>query len=299
MEIVKAKYGLDLTPVAAHRKVVHADTSLKIIEADDPLLKAIHEKLIAPYFPQDDRDECQAIHNYLAQNEANREKRIRYYVVAALRKGALVGTTIFSFVGGNRFCMMNGQYTSVVPEERRQHLAQTLSDHRVKVAKAAARDFGYRTLDLSVITLATSQDNSNGSNGANNLNGSNGSNGKNGSHGKNGSNGANGSNGSHAFAVSPDPTTLRKIWHAFGHDWVNFPFVQLPIADGKKALRALLGVKRHSSKYIQRDYLTKDEMKCIIDACNYFRVSQASNESYPEYQEMIEFLERNPEISIG
>jgi hypothetical protein len=297
MEIVKAKYGLDLTPVAAQRKVLHADTFLKIIEADDPLLSAIHEKLIAPYFPVDDRDECRAIYNYLAQNDANREKKIRYYVVAALRKGALVGTTVFSFVGGNRFCMMNGQYTSVLPEERRQHLAQTLSDHRVKVAKAAARDFGYRTLDLSVITLATAQNGANGANGSNGTNGSHGANGSNGSHAANGSNG---SNGSHAnFENSPDPTMLRKIWHSFGHDWVNFPFVQLPIADGKKALRALLGVKRHSSKYIQRDYLTKDEMKCIIDACNYFRVSQAPNESYPEYQEMINFLERNPEISIG
>jgi hypothetical protein len=302
MEIVKAKYGLEITPVAAHRKVVHAATSLKIIEANDPLLDAIYEKLIAPYFPRDDRDECQAIRNYLAQNDANREKKIRYYVVAALRKGALVGTTIFSFVGGSRFCMMNGQYTSVLPEERRQHLAQTLSEHRVKVARAAARDFGYRTLDLSVITLATAQNNPDDSNGAHSSNGSNGahsSNGSNGSNGSNSSNGSNGSNGSHAFVVSPDPTMLRKIWHSFGHDWVDFPFVQLPIADGKKALRALLGVKRHSSKYIQREHLTKDEMKCIIDACNYFRVSQAPNESYPEYQEMLNFLERNPEISIG
>lgn len=264
MEIVKAKSMLELNTAAAHQRGIQGDTSFKTLSPDDPLLKVIYDELIAPFFPDDERDEYDAIQSYLAQNEANRKKNIQYYVVAALRGGHLIGTTIFSFVGCHGFCIMNGQYTTVVPEERRQHLAKMLSNHRVELAHEAAREFGYRTLDLSIITLAETQ------------------------------------NGSHAFdAPSPDPTTLRKIWHAFGHDWINFPFTQLPLADGKKCSRALLGVKRHSSQYLQRNYLNTQEMKCIVDACNFFRVSKAPNAAYPEYLEMIKHLEQHPEFRIG
>ena len=206
-------------------------TVFKSVAAGDPLLDLIYEQLIFPFFPSNDCDERRAIDIYLANNKVNRKKRIQYHVVAALKNRALIGATIFSFIGCENVCFMNGQYTAVMPEERRKHLAKMLSNYRVEIAQLEARRFGYPALDLSIITLASSQ------------------------------------NRSVAFPnpASPDLATLQKIWRDFGHGRIHFPFVQLPLAESKASSPALLGIKRHSDRYLHRDYLTKEEMKCIVD----------------------------------
>jgi GNAT superfamily N-acetyltransferase len=235
---------------------------LKSVGADDPLLRRIYEKLLVPFFSSNDRDDYQALNTYLADNDANWEKRIQFYVIAALRNGALIGTTIFSFIGYDHLCLMSGQYTSVVPEERGQNFGRTLSNYRVKVAQDAARRFGYQALDLSIVTLTEPQ------------------------------------NGHHKFHVPPstDLNALKKIWHNLGYEWVDFPFIQLPLADNKRSSPALLWLQPHSHQYRRRNFLTKVEMKEIIDACNYFRISKAPNADYPEYQRMMDVLEQQPQI---
>lgn len=264
MGLEEAKLSLREKADSNHPAPVSDDTSFKLVVPDDPLLDLVYEQLILPFFTDNERDERHAIYTYLAHNEVNREKKIQYYVVAALKNGRIIGTTIFSFIGSKNFCFMNGQYTSVVPEERRQHLARRLSDYRVKMAQVEAKRFGYRALDLSIISLSNSQ---------------------------------NGSSVSHNS--SPGLATLQKIWRGFGHERIDFPFIQLPLADGKASSPAFLRVKRHSDYYLGRNYLTKEEMKCIVDACNYFRISKAPNTFYPEYLEMLVFLERHSRIKIG
>src|SRR5229473_6505035 len=131
-----------------------ATSLLTVDDPNDPLLEDIYCKLILPYFPNDDCDAPHGFRTFLALNNENQKKKTQYYVVAALKGSKLIGTTIFSFVGCETFCFMNGQYTAVLPEERRQNLAKTLSDRRVQVCQAEAERFGYDELDFTIITLA-------------------------------------------------------------------------------------------------------------------------------------------------
>jgi hypothetical protein len=241
------------------------ETHLRMVGHADPLLSLIYEKLLVPFFSNNERDEYQAINTYLADNDANLKKKIQFYVVAALKNNTLIGTTIFSFMGCNHFCLMSGQYTTVVPEERGQYIGRALNNYRVKIAQTAARQFGYRTLDLSIVTLTEPQ------------------------------------NGSREFCSpsSLDLITLQKIWRSLGYQRIDFPFIQLPLADEKSSSQALICIKRHSSQYSRRNFLTKEEMKYIIDACNYFRISKKPNASYPEYQLMMDVLEKHSQIRIS
>jgi GNAT superfamily N-acetyltransferase len=238
---------------------------LDVENASDPLLDLICDKLILPYFPHDDRDERDAIGTFLALNDENRWRKIQYRVIAALRGNALVGTTIFTFFGCDGFCFMNGQYTSVMPSERGRGLAKALSYHREKAAQEMARRFGYRDLDFTIITLANPQ------------------------------------NGSARpdMSQSPNHKVLQAIWLRWGHDLIDFPYIQLPLADGKAPLsNVLLGIKRYSDRYKARDYLTAGEMRRILEACNHFRFSQKPNEQYPQYIAMLNLLECRPQTRI-
>jgi hypothetical protein len=238
---------------------------LRVNDPNDPLLDDIYSKLILPNFPHDDRDAPQSFRTFLALNDENRAKKTKYHVVAALKGSTLVGTTIFTFNGCDTFCFMNGHYTAVLPEERRQNLAKTLSDHRVQVCQMDAKCFGYQELDFTIITLADARTGCESPNGDS----------------------------------SPSPETLKMIWRGWGHELIDFPYVQLPLADNQNCLvNVLLGIKPHSERYKHRDYLTTPEMKCVIDACNYFRLSTTPLSSYPEHREMFEFLERHPNTRI-
>jgi hypothetical protein len=255
---------LDQTALPASTEIAQTKL-LRVDDPADPLIDVIHRNLIAPNFPSDDRDSPEAIRTFLRWNRANRKRKIAYHVVAALRGGAPIGTTIFSFTGCERFCFMNGQYTSVVPPERRRRLAQLLSDYRVSLAQAEAIRFGYSALDFSVITLADPR----------------------------------------TVCIrederyAPSPAIVKRMWRGFGHAAIDFPFVQLPLADGNKALAEVeLGIKIHSEAYRDREYLTSGEMKCILEACNCFRVSKGANSSYPQYRAMLDFLDRHPVTRI-
>ena len=93
--------------------------------------------------------------------------------------------------------------------------------------------------------------------------------------------------------------TLQMIWRGWGHELIDFPFVQLPLADNKHCLvNVLLGIKPHSDKYKHRDHLTIQEMKCVIDACNHFRISTTPLSLHSEYRQMLDFLERHPNTKI-
>jgi|GEM_PF-6160601 len=238
---------------------------LSLDDPSDPLLDDICNKLILPYFPDEDRDGRDAIGAFLSDNNANRERKIQYRVVAAVKGATLVGATIFTFFGYDGFCFMNGQYTSVMPSERGRGLAKTLSCYREATAQTLARNFGYSELDFTIITLANPQ------------------------------------NSPECLKEPgcPNHRTLQAIWRRWGHDLIDFPYVQLPLADGKAGLSdVLLGIKRYSDRYRERDYLTASEMKNIIDACNYFRLSKTPNERYPQYRAMLDFLRRRPQTRI-
>ena len=238
---------------------------LAVETPSDPLLDQICEKLILPYFPYDDRDERDAIGAFVALNDTNWRKKIQYRVIAAVRGSSLVGATIFTFFGCDGFCFMNGQYTSVMPEERGRGLAKTLSGYREEAAQAMAHEFGYRELDFTVITLANPQ------------------------------NGLARSD----TARAPGHKTLQAMWLRWGHHLIDFPYVQLPVADGKASLSdVLLGIKRYSDQYRSRNYLTAGEMKCILEACNYFRLSNTPNDKYSQYQAMLDLLRRRRQTKI-
>lgn len=151
---------------------------------------------------------------------------------------------------------MSGHYTVVLPKERGQHLATWLDRYRQEIATVTAKRFGYDALDLSVVTMPV----------------------------------LNGPISVTRSARSAALLNVEKIWRHLGYRQLNFPLIQVPLADGKKATSQSLWIKRHTQLYLERDYLLKHEVEFIIEASNYFRQSKAPLTCYPGYSLMKKFL---------
>lgn len=241
-----------------HRSESAEQIVLKLIDPGDPVLRVIYHRLLLPFFSANDRDSCEAIYSYLTQNKSRRQRRIRFYVAAAFKNANPIGTTIFGFFGWDDFCLMSGHYTAVLPEERGKHLGTKLDSYRQEIAQITAQRFGYRGLDLSVITVPSSNNASGG--------------------------------------APADFSPAEKIWHHLGYKRLDFPFVQLPLADEKSSSPQTLWIKRDIPPFGERGYLSKEQVKRILEACNYFRQSKGPLEFYSEYRSMLDFLFNTSQI---
>ena len=235
---------------------------LRLVDHEDPMLDVVYRSLVAPFFSVNDRDSCEAIQSYLLQNEANRKKRIQFYVAAALINRIPVGATIFAFFGWDDFCLMSGHYTAVLPEARGKHLATRLDEFRLRVAGNAAEGFGYAGLNSAVITIPVSND---------------------------------------VRAISEgnpldEAGAVENVWRHLGYRQVDFPFVQLPLSDEKQASPQSLWIKQYNRH--ERDHLPGNQMQRILEACNYFRRSEEHIDSYSEYRAMIELLRNMSEVRV-
>lgn len=234
----------------------------KEIGPGDPVLDLIYGTLLVPFFSDNDRDSCRDLHAYLSQNEVNRRKRIKFHIVAALVDTVPIGTTIFAFFGADDFCLMSGHYTAVLPGERGKHLATRLDRSRQEIATITARCFGYDALDLSTVTMPLF-------NKVTDVNRS---------------------------MSSKAVINAEKIWKHLGYHRLDFPFIQLPLAEKKKPTSHSLWIKRHTQCFLERDFLSRDEMQFIIEASNYFRRSRTALTSYPEYTLMVEFMQNHRQL---
>ena len=236
---------------------------VRLADAADPLLRQIYADLIVPYFSFNERDSFAAIRSYLNQNSHNETNHVRFYVGVALRKSMPLATTIFAVFGSPELSIMAGHYTAVRPEERGKKLARRLDAYRELMATAAVQSFGYDRLDLSVITIPRT-----------------------------------------LAGKMTDQSFPReflqseKVWRRLGYRRLDFPFVQLPLADDTHCSQQTIWLKPHSSQLAGRDFLWPCEVKRVVDACNHFRDSQRSLDSYSEYRAMLRSLSLGHRIKI-
>jgi hypothetical protein len=235
----------------------------RLADAEDPILRQIYADLIVPYFSFNERDSLAAIRSYLNQNSHNETNHIRFCVGVALRDSIPLGTTIFAVFGAPELSMMTGHYTAVRPEERGKKLARRLDAYRALAATAAVRSFGYERLDLSVITIPRT---------------------------------AVGQMTDESFAK--EFVQSEKVWRRLGYRRLDFPFVQLPLAPNRRCSKQSIWLKLHSTELAKRDSLWPCEVKRVVDACNYFRNSPRSLDSYSEYRLMLRTLSAARRIMI-
>ena len=236
-----------------------AAISFRLLSNRSPLLNVIHKTLLVPYFAEDDRDNKGALHTYLAQNHENYGNRVQFYVVAAVKRRRVVGTTIFAFFGWKDFCIMSGHYTAVLPEERGKHLSSQLDDLRQRIASQTAKRFGYAGLDLSVISIPIAR----------------------------------------PVAASPPVQPFpAKLWLNLGYRRLDFTFLQLPLSQDKRLTFQTLWVKRHSARFEERCTLSSQEVERIVEAANHFRNSHTPPRGYSAYKKMLRRLREVSHVRI-
>jgi hypothetical protein len=197
----------------------------------------------------------------LSANSKSTNRRVDYYIVAAMRRSFPVATTIFSFHDFDDFCFMKAEYTAVVTHERRQHTATYLCKLRERIVRETALSRGYLGLDCSIILVVDPEKLTPGS------------------------------------PFNPIPHI--PFWRSLGYRPLQFPFVQLPLAPGKCATTHLsLWIKAEGPRFRKRSFLTRDEMLCIVHGCNYLEYTATPNRHDPYLASMLAYLHRCPTTPI-
>jgi hypothetical protein len=97
----------------------------------------------------------------------------------------------------------------------------------------------------------------------------------------------------------PSPEALNMIWSRMGHFKLDFPFVQLPLNNAHASTTYLrLWIKPWSPRFIGRCELTAREMKAVLAAANYYRVSRGKLCDYVEYRQMLSQLKSMQHVSL-
>lgn len=92
---------------------------------------------------------------------------------------------------------------------------------------------------------------------------------------------------------------LQRMWRLHGFRRIDFPFKQLPLRDDLDSITTFdLFFKPLTEKYINRTYLSADEMLAIVDACCTFRESEKPLTYYKEYHQMREFISQRKRVAI-
>ena len=90
----------------------------------------------------------------------------------------------------------------------------------------------------------------------------------------------------------------KEVWRHLGYTQLDFPFIQLPLSEEKNPRPHALWIRRHAPHYLQRKYLSTEEVRHILEAANYFRQSNMPTTSYAEYSAMMRFLQKHSRIKI-
>jgi hypothetical protein len=92
---------------------------------------------------------------------------------------------------------------------------------------------------------------------------------------------------------------LQRLWRLQGFRRIDFPFTQLPLRDDLQAITSFdLFFQPIAEEFRLRSYLTKDEIRAIVDASYTFRDSATAVAQYVEYRRMQMYIDTQKRIPL-
>jgi hypothetical protein len=92
---------------------------------------------------------------------------------------------------------------------------------------------------------------------------------------------------------------LQRLWRLQGFRRIDFPFTQLPLRDDLQAITSFdLFFQPIANEFRLRSYLTKDEIRAIVDASYTFRDSATAVTQYEEYRRMQMYIDTQKRIPL-
>lgn len=247
--------------VLRHQLVTH------VIEAPAiPMTHRVYLEVLEPCFAgQEDFDDLEALETYLRWNvNTERRKQGRYFILALSLRDRPVAATMYAVLRCRGFLLLKAEYLAVRPELRGEGLGRLLCEAREAHSMRIAGEMGSTGLKLAVVYSRDSD-----------------------------------AQLSDAPSRQRGTNALGRFWRSAGYHRVEFPYVQLPVADGRQPVRHLvMWLKTWSSTVTPGGEVPAETLHDIIAASNYYRTSKGDNTDYPAFHEMVAWIVQRGSASL-
>lgn len=236
----------------------------RLVRIDDPedrkLLDFYNNVLKCMFTNKDDLDSLEEIQGFLRLYNYESRESPSYEVIILLRNECVIGGSVFGVFKTDDYCFIKGEYTGISKANRKDGAFDYLLRERVTLVEKLYGKKKCGKIDFIINELTSSDKACNDRDGF---------------------------------------LKTVKLWKMRGYKKIDFNFVQLPLNDDKEAIAYFdLYILPLTEKYRSVNFISKHDMKNIVNACQTFRNSDKKVDSYLEYQNMIKLIDQKGKIEI-